>query len=374
MRKVALWAVSADPPALKKHGETFNCTRHRLSYRFKDSGKPSARIGFRPHAVLSCLNERQSRYGVTPTSIALPASSVSTVAAHPYNLATIVSPMLAAVATTSSTTPSASSSSVLGVAPPTQDLGARTLTSLYGLEERTSKTLRSTASQQPWTISLRPLTDLGGLVLRLHLSRAILLIGGLAMSPRSVTDHASPDSSVASQPSKLATNVSVSLASSTKISSAFPAHPASSHPASASPPQDLAVPASEALSHLSGTCATVAFAPSTHCGCATSTFPADCTLCGSTVALFSTNLAIVDSTTRTTSAITATLKTICAPLILSISLRSLWLCKAPRVDRLIYVLSVFADYLKGIVIRLHRSKAPMLFGGLATPLLSIENF
>merc|ERR1719334_1158052 len=157
-----------------------------------------------------------------------------------------------ATATTKSLTPLASSPSVLGATSPTQDLEAHTLTAiLYGLK-RASTTSHSSASQQPWTILLRPLTDSRGLVLRLHSSRAISLIGGLAMSPRFVTDHASPDSSVATFPTKPATNVSVTLASSTKVSSALPAHPASSHHASASPPQDLAVLTSEAPFHPSG--------------------------------------------------------------------------------------------------------------------------
>jgi len=224
MRKVARWAVSADPPAPKKHVETLKYTWHRLRYRSKDSNNPSTRLGFRPHAILLRLNERQSRYGVALTSIAPLASGASTVAALPNKLATIVSSMMA-TALTKSSTPLASLSSVLGATSPTQDLEAHTLTtSFYGLE-RASTTLHSSASQQPWTILLRPLTDSRGLVLRLHFSRAILLIGGLAMSPRFATDHAFPDSSVATFPTKPATNVSVTLASSTKNLSALPAQP-----------------------------------------------------------------------------------------------------------------------------------------------------
>jgi len=313
MRKVARWAVSADPPAPEKHVKTIENTWHRLSYRVKVRDNPSTRLGFRPRAFLPNLNDRQSRYGVALTFIAPPASGVPTVAFFPNKQATIV-PLMMATATTKSSTPLASSSSVLGAASPTQDLEARTLTAfLYGLE-RASTTLHSSTSQQPWTIPLRPLTDSRGLVLRLHSSRVISLIGGLAMSPRFVTDHASPDLSVATSLTKPATNISVTLASSTKILSALPAQPTSSHPASAFPPQDSAAPPSE------------------------------------------------DPSLST-----------CAPLTLSISLRLLWLCEAPRIDRLTNVLLIVVGYMKGIVLRLHRSMALLLFGGLTISLPSTED-
>jgi len=43
-----------------------------------------------------------------------------------------------------------------------------------------------------------------------------------------------------------------------------------------------------------------------------------------------------------------------------------------RIDRQINVLSIVVGYMKGIVLRLHRSMAFLLYGGLAISLLSIE--